>query len=237
MNNLRHITDDKQAILFDLDGTLVDSMWMWADIDEKYLGKFGLSVPDNLQKELDGMGFTETAVYFKQRFHLPDTVEQIKADWNAMAEEFYARTAEPKEGVISFVREMKRQGKAMALASSNSRQLCSVCLKRLGLTDCIETVITACDVGRGKPQPDIYLAAAAALNTAPQHCLVFEDIPMGILAGRRAGMAVCAVRDSYAMDQEHEIRRMANWYISDFRQVLEGTQENLGENRSFECRS
>lgn len=232
----KRMTEDKQAILFDLDGTLVDSMWMWADIDVAYLGRFGLSVPDNLQKDLDGMGFTETAVYFKQRFHLTDSVEQIKADWNDMARDFYAHRVSMKPGVPEFVREMAGQGKRMALTSSNSRELCTVCLEQLGLAAYIETIITACDVSGGKPLPDIYLAGARALGAAPEQCLVFEDIPMGILAGRRAGMAVCAVRDQYALDQEEEIRRMANWYISDFRQIREGTAEYLGENPDFERR-
>ena len=81
---LEHLKE-KKAILFDLDGTLVDSMWMWKEIDIEYLGKFGLNCPEDLQKVIEGMSFSETAVYFKNRFQLEDSLEQIKQDWISMS--------------------------------------------------------------------------------------------------------------------------------------------------------
>lgn len=79
------ILDHIKAVIFDLDGTLVDSMWMWEDIDIEYLGRYGLSCPEDLQKAIEGMSFTETAVYFKERFGLPDSIEEIKEAWIAMS--------------------------------------------------------------------------------------------------------------------------------------------------------
>ena len=78
------------AVIFDLDGTLMDSMWMWKDIDIEYLGRYGLCPPEGLDVIIEGMGFTETAEYFKKRFELPDPVEKIKEDWLVMAGEKYA---------------------------------------------------------------------------------------------------------------------------------------------------
>ena len=72
------ILDRIKAVIFDLDGTLVDSMWMWEDIDIEYLGRYGLSCPEDLQKAIEGMSFTETAVYFKERFGLPDSIEGVR---------------------------------------------------------------------------------------------------------------------------------------------------------------
>ena len=69
---------DIEAVLFDLDGSLVDSMWIWRDIDIEYLGKFGIPLPEKLQADIEGMSFTETAAYFKERFQIPDSVEQMK---------------------------------------------------------------------------------------------------------------------------------------------------------------
>ena len=100
--------EHKKAAIFDLDGTLMDSMWMWQDIDIEYLGRFQIPVPENLQVEIEGMGFTETAIYFKETFHLPDTVEQIKADWNQMAYEKYAHQVPLKKGAFRLLREMKK---------------------------------------------------------------------------------------------------------------------------------
>ena len=81
--------EEKEAVLFDLDGTLVDSMWVWPEVDIDYLGRMGLEVPEDLQRELEGMGFTAVAWYFKERFQIPDSVEQIKKTWNDMALEAY----------------------------------------------------------------------------------------------------------------------------------------------------
>ena len=85
-----HILDGVSAVLFDLDGTLVDSMWMWKSIDVEYLGRKGIAVPEDIQafqEELEGMGFTETAVFFKNRFQIEDSLEEIKKTWIFMAEE------------------------------------------------------------------------------------------------------------------------------------------------------
>ena len=79
---MRHILKHKKALLFDLDGTLVDSMWMWKRIDMEFLGTYGQECPPGLEREIEGMSFSETALYFKERFHLPLTLDEIKAQWN-----------------------------------------------------------------------------------------------------------------------------------------------------------
>ena len=79
----------KKAVLFDLDGTLVDSMWVWSEVDIRYLGEMGLSVPADLQEEIEGMGFTEVAEYFKKRFQISQDIEQIKETWNILAMDAY----------------------------------------------------------------------------------------------------------------------------------------------------
>ena len=85
------ILEHKKAVIFDLDGTLIDSMWMWKAIDIEYLGRFGLECPEDLQKEIEGMSFSETAVYFKERFGIPETLEEIKQDWVDMSLEKYKK--------------------------------------------------------------------------------------------------------------------------------------------------
>ncbi|MFR0800682.1 MAG: HAD family hydrolase [Suilimivivens sp.] len=102
---LEHI----KAVLFDLDGTLVDSMWVWNDIDVEYLGRFGLSLPETLQKEIEGMSFTETAVYIKQKFSIPDPIEKMKEDWNVMAFDKYVNEVPLKKGFLNFLRSAGRK--------------------------------------------------------------------------------------------------------------------------------
>lgn len=217
----------KKAVIFDLDGTLMDSMWMWKAIDIEYLGRYGYELPPDLQKEIEGMGFTETAVYFKERFHLPMTVEEIKQEWHRMSYDKYAQEVPVKKGADRLLKLLKERGIKIGIASSNSHELINACLAANGVREYFDCIRTSCDVAKGKPSPDIYLSVAGSLGVSPADCLVFEDVPMGILAGRNAGMTVCAVADESAADQIEKIRELADYYIRTFEDVLNHTYEVL----------
>lgn len=100
---------DVEAVIFDLDGSLVDSMWIWRDIDIEYLGRYGIVLPDELQSEIEGMSFSETACYFKERFQIPDEIEKIKADWNEMAFDKYTHQVPLKKGAGSFFEGVQKE--------------------------------------------------------------------------------------------------------------------------------
>lgn len=210
------------AVLFDLDGSLVDSMWLWKDIDVAYLGRFGLSVPEDLQAEIEGMSFSETAVYFKERFQIPSSVEEIKEEWNRMAWDLYTHQVPLKAGAEEFVKHCHKNGIRLGIASSNSRALIENVLSVHGIIDDFSCIVTACDVEKGKPAPDVYLEAARLCGVKPERCLVFEDIVPGIMAGKAAGMKVCAVEDEYSMYQKDEKRRLADYYIRDYEEISFG---------------
>lgn len=213
--------DNIEAVIFDVDGTMADSMWMWKRIDKEYLSKFGIPLPDTLQAEIEGWSFYETAVYFKKRFGITDSVEQIMADWNEMAWEKYEREVPLKSGVRDFMQLCKDRGIKMGIATSNSRELMETIERVHGLTEYISCIRTGSEVQKGKPAPDIYLAVAKTLETDPAKCLVFEDLTAGIMAGKNAGMKVCAVQDAYSLDSDREKRRLADYYIEGFGQIVE----------------
>lgn len=212
-----------EAVIFDLDGSMVDSMWVWKSIDIEYLGKFGIVMPDDLQASIGGRSFTETAVYFKERFCLPDPVETIKADWNRMAWDKYTHEVPLKKGVLELLQYCKEHGIRMGIATSNSRELVENIVAVHHLEYYFTCIITGCDVAKGKPSPDIYLAAAKALKADPENCLVFEDIMHGIQAGKAAGMKVCAVYDKYSEYQEAEKRKLADYYTLEFTELIENS--------------
>lgn len=210
-----------EAVIFDLDGSLVDSMWVWKSIDVEYLGKFGIPLPDGLQECIEGKSFSETAAYFKERFRLPDELDMIKAEWNRMAWDKYTHEVPMKEGVRELLQYCKEQGIKMGIATSNSRELVENIVAVHHLEQYFTCVMTGCDVARGKPSPDIYLAVAEALGVNPEKCLVFEDIIAGIQAGKAAGMKVCAVYDKYSEYQEAGKRKLADYYTYYFRELTE----------------
>lgn len=216
----RHLLDGKQAVLFDMDGTLVDSMWIWRQIDIDFLGERKLSMPESLQADIEGMSFSETAHYFRETFGLTESEEEIKAVWNRMAFQKYRTEVPLKPGADEFLRWLKEQGLATAICTSNSRELIDMAVEARGIADRIDYVVTACEVNAGKPAPDIYLHAAEVLGVEPKNCVVFEDIPAGLLAGKRAGMTVCAVEDEYSAYCMDEKRRLADFVVKDFTELI-----------------
>lgn len=219
--------NDIKAVLFDLDGTLIDSMSVWKDIDIEFLGNYGIELPNDLQNSIEGMSFTETADYFKKRFQFKESVEEIKAIWNEMAYEHYTQYVKLKDGALDFLSYLRSHKIKTGISTSNSIELVQGVLKAKEIEPYFDVVVTACQVNAGKPSPDIYLETARLLNVEPKDCLVFEDIPMGIMAGKSANMKVCTIYDDFSKNQDIKKRSLANYYINTFKEVLEGTYEVL----------
>ena len=209
------------AVIFDLDGTLVDSMWVWSKIDEDYLGRYGIEVDEMLESELEGMSFTETAEYVKNRFQLEDSVEKIKADWNQMASDFYRAQVPLKKHVREFLEYLESQDITMGIATSNSHELVEIVLEAHGMRQKFASIRTSCEVEKGKPYPYVYQQVAKDLDVEPTRCLAFEDVPNGVLAAKRAGMTICAIRDRQVAEMEEVLRQEADYFVEDYKQIIE----------------
>ena len=166
------------------------------------------------------MSFAETAVYFREHFGITDSLEKIQSDWNDMAIDFYRHRIGMKRGARELLTQMKERGMKIGIATSNSVELTEECLAANGVADLFDTVRTSRDTPRGKPFPDIYLSVADEWGIAPEDLIVFEDIPNGAIAGKRAGMEVIAVADDYALPRREELIRIADHFIEDFTQIL-----------------
>lgn len=208
-----------KAVIFDLDGTIVDSMWIWEQIDIDFLGKRGIELPEDLQKAIEGMSFTETAIYFKNRFNLKESIEEIKEEWNAMAYDFYKNRVPLKKGVKEFIEYLKEKGIKLGIGTSNSRELATEVLKTHDILHYFDTIRTSCEVEKGKPHPDVFLKVAEDLKVNPEDCLVFEDTYAGVLAAKRAGMKVFAVADEFSFPYKDEICSLADKYIENFKEI------------------
>ena len=217
---IKNFLENKKAMLFDLDGTLVDSMWMWEAIDIEFLGAYGYECPDDIQRAIEGMSFSETAVYFKERFDLPLSLDEIKAVWTRMSIDKNRHEVHLKPGVLEFLKYCKENGIRTGIGTSNGSEIVDAVLTSLNVKEYFDAVVTACEVAHGKPEPDIYLEVAKRLGVQPENCLVFEDIPAGIMAGKAAGMPVIAVEDDFSADLMDEKRELADAVISDYRELL-----------------
>jgi HAD superfamily hydrolase (TIGR01509 family) len=220
--------EDIEAVIFDMDGTLIDSMWIWPSIDEDFFKKYELVEPENFHEDIEGMSYTEVVQFFLDVFPtLKRTPEQIMDEWTDMARDRYMNEAPLKDGAYDFILEMRRQGKKIGIATSNGRTLVEDTLKALGIEQYFDSVRTSCEAGKGKPAPDVYLLVADEMGVAPGRCLVFEDVPMGILAGKNAGMKVCAVDDEFSRVQEEKKRSLADFYIYSYNDIKNETYEVL----------
>lgn len=226
------LLDNMKAVIFDLDGTLVDSMWMWHAIDVEFLGEYGYECPEDLHRVIEGMSFSETAVYFKERFLLPLSLEEIKDVWTRMSIDKYRYEVPLKPGAREFLELIKKKNIKCGIATSNGRELVDAVLHSLGIEGYFQAVTTACEVKAGKPEPDIYLYVAGQLGVEPADCLVFEDIPAGILAGKRAGMKVCAVEDEFSRLLKKEKMDLADDFIEDYFQILKEEDKRSADGKS-----
>lgn len=217
--------DQIKAVIFDLDGTLVDSMGLWRDIDIAFLGARGITYKDDLQEKIEGMSFTETAVFCKSYYNLTESVEELKEIWNQMAEDKYRHEVQLKPGVMEFLEALKKRGIKMGIATSNSTELIAAVNEAYHFDRYMSCVVTSCSVNKGKPAPDVYLEAARQLNVSPEECLVFEDIVKGIEAGKNAGMLVCAVEDSFSVGQREQKKELSDYYITSYDEIRRMMQE------------
>ena len=166
------------------------------------------------------MSFSETAVYFKERYHIPDTLEQMKSDWEYLAYEKYKNEVPLKKGALAFLQYLKQNGIKTGIATSNSKALVKVVLEKHQIVSYFDSIHTACEVAKGKPAPDIYLLVAKELEVAPKDCLVYEDVPQGIMAGKNAGMETCAVEDLFSAEQRELKKKLADYYIESYEEIL-----------------
>ena len=155
---------DIEAVIFDLDGTLIDSMWVWEKIDEEYLDRFNKEKPDDLSVMIEGRSFRETAELFKSKFQLPRSIEEIEEDWNNMAWDKYKSEVTLKKGAMKLLQTLKEKKIKMGIATSNSRELVELVTETNGISKFFDYVCTATEIQKGKPEPDIYLRVAKGLN-------------------------------------------------------------------------
>lgn len=209
-----------QAAVFDMDGTLLDSMHIWNDVGPKALRKLGYDPPPGLHEKLKVLTFEAGARYCKELFHMPQSVEEIVDATLEPVRDFYDRQARAKPGVLPFLSILKMQGVGMYVATNTDRDLAEAGLRRAGLEGFFKGMLTCADVGAGKnDSPEIFLRAMRRLGGNLQNTVVFEDALHAIRTAKAAGFRVCAVYDPSAEAEQEEIRQLADTYVRSFEEL------------------
>jgi len=211
--------DNIKAIIFDLDGTLIDSMHVWDQVDIDFLKKRGKEVPKDLFSDLpSGDGLLPMAFYFKKKFNLPEETDEIIAEWNSMVLDFYSSLS-LIEGADQLLNKLLNKKFKLGIGTSNSEVLTEAVLKYNHIKDNFHSIVTGCKITRGKPFPDIYLTVAEELNIAPNNCLVLEDTLHGVEAAKNAGMRVIAIYNDYSKKEAALLKIKADAYVYNYSEL------------------
>jgi HAD superfamily hydrolase (TIGR01509 family) len=210
----------KKAYIFDLDGTLLDSMSVWADVDIAFLTKRGIPPPDDYADAISSMSFTECARYTIERFGLNDSVEDLLREWNESAKLAYADTVQMKPYAKEYLRLLRERDAKLAIATSTLPELCRLALSKHGISDWFDVICNSDEVGCGKSRPDIFLLCADRLGVTPVDCAVFEDILPAVKSAKSVGMTVYGVYDESSRSDWEEIRRIADYAVLDFGELF-----------------
>ena len=202
--------------IFDLDGTLLDSMRLWADIDAQFLGERGIPVTESYTQAVKNMNFSSAAAYTKARYNLPESEEQIKAIWRQMCAKSYACDVSLKEGAAQYLQKLKQNGVKLCIATVLEQKIYRPALTRCGIADLFDCAVEVSEVGKGKEYPDIYIEAARRMGLHPSQCAVYEDILIAVRSAKAAGCIAVGVYDPSSASDRPAIEKTADYYIRSF---------------------
>lgn len=207
-----------EAVIFDMDGVLIDSEPIHCEIERKIFDKLGVVVTEALHRSYMGASGDFMYADLKSRFGLSATVEELvemddlfRCDYIKLLTGIH-----PNDGVISLLREIKMAGLKLAVATSSSPQIVDILLNRCQIAPFFDAIVTTSEAGNSKPSPDVYLLAAQKIGVAPASCIVFEDSPNGLLAAKKAGMYCVAVQTGSI--SEHELSKR-DYLIQSFNEI------------------
>ncbi len=205
--------------IFDVDGTLLDTMPMWEHASENYLRSIGVTPEENLAEKLYTYTMERAAIYMKETYHLDMTTEAIVQGVNETIHSFYKNEAKPRDGVVELVKALYECGVPLVIATSTDRHHIEATLKRLDLAKYFTAIFTCSEVGVGKVKPDIYLQAANAAGSPVQSTWVFEDAYHAAQTAAAAGFPVVGIYDKASHAHQQELKDCSKIYIKEFSEL------------------
>lgn len=205
-----------KGIIFDVDGTLLNSMPVWENLGELYLQAQGKSAEKGLRDRLYTMGVRQGAAYLKTQYGLDQTVEEVIEGLNREVRGFYEKKVPLKEGAREYLERFRELSLPMMLATSGDKSNVRAALSRLGILSLFEGILTCLELGTDKNNPDVYLAAALQMDLEPSEILVFEDALYAIQTAKRAGFRTVAVYDKANDRDLAKIWKLTDVYLPEY---------------------
>lgn len=205
--------------LFDLDGTLIDSNGIWADVDRTFLARRGLPYTQEYRDNMAHMIFPLAAQFTREYCRLRESCEDIMAEWMALAKDSYAHVA-LKPGARELLEKLRAGGERLAVFTSAVPEHCGTALAVHGLAPYFEQVVYAHELGINKSSPEAFLRACESLGEAPERCVLLDDSVRACRAAKEAGLYVIGVYDAAFEDVEGELPRACDRFVRSLSELL-----------------
>ena len=210
-----------QSAIFDMDGTLLDSMYIWKDLGARVLVDLGVRPRPDLYEHLKVLSLREGAAYCREAYHLQQTQEELVELIESQIRDFYYHEVQAKPGVQKFLSLLKMEGVWMYVATATDRHLAEAALRRTGLDGYFRGILTSQEVGVGKKDsPEIYERCMRRLRSNKKDTVIFEDALHAVRTAKPAGFRVCGVYDSFAPEDQEELRSLCDYYITSFEEMF-----------------
>lgn len=209
-----------RGAIFDVDGTLLDSMPVWWRASEKFFGNHNIEVTSERFKEYKEMRLEDSLPAIREEFKLDMSVDEMVEEFRRLVFEEYRDSVELKPYAKEYMEKLRRDGVKIAVATSGYEGLCRTAFMRLGVWEYIGARAFSDEVGVDKSHPDIYLLASERIGVKPEECVVFEDIVTGIKGAKKGGFKTCAVYDESSAGDAEELKMLADKYIREWKELL-----------------
>lgn len=193
-----------ELAIFDLDGTLIDSMTVWRNIGREYLkNEFNIQSTKSLEEKLNTLSFTKSIEYLVKEYNMPKSVDEVLNDLSGKVFKAYSETIDEKEGALNYLKYLKEKNVKMCIATACEKTLAEIVTKRLGISDYVDFIITVDEIKKPKTEPDIFLYCSEKYGISIDKCVVFEDSLFAIKSAKSVGFFVVAMKDlNYEDDKE-----------------------------------
>ncbi len=209
-----------KGAIFDMDGTILESMGVWRDITRTFMRNRNFSVTDEELMIYKDMTMEESMPVIKEKYGLLESVEELKAEFSRLGYEAYMYEVEAKPGIKEYMEKLKADGVKIAIATSGYKELCQGAMERLGMWGMIDAIALSSEVGVNKSNPDVYLLAAKRLGVEAADCMVFEDILIGIKGAKKGGMQTTAIADFSNISDTQMLKDQADRYIESWNELI-----------------
>lgn len=204
-----------QGAIFDLDGTLLDSMQIWDTIAGDYLSSLGCEIKRDINDQVKNMSLHQAACFMKEECRLDLSVREITEGVNALVEKSYRDAVQLKSGVFDFIQTLSMQNVKMCIATATDRYQVEMALRRCGVLSFFSEIFTCTEVGHGKDSPVIFREALHYLGTPKDKTVVFEDALFALKTAKNDDFITAAVYDAYEPMQD-QVQSLANISIMDY---------------------